>query len=38
MTARAFDTALVDDGETLVGPWRTPKQMLAAQVYWEQKE
>jgi hypothetical protein len=33
MTAKAFDTTIVDDGETLIGPWRTPKQMLASQVY-----
>jgi hypothetical protein len=33
MTLKAFDTAIVDDGETLVGPWRAPRQMLAAQVY-----
>jgi hypothetical protein len=33
MILRAFDTAIVDDGEALVGPWRTPQQMLAAQVY-----
>src|SRR5215472_1814486 len=32
MTARAFDT-LIGDGQTLVGPWRAPQQMLAAQVY-----
>jgi hypothetical protein len=30
---RAFDTAIVDDGEALVGPWRMPQQMLATQVY-----
>jgi hypothetical protein len=33
MALRAFDTAIVDNGETLVGPWRAPQQMLAAQVY-----
>ena len=33
MTARAFDTLIGDDGQTLVGPWRAPQQMLAAQVY-----
>lgn len=33
MVAKAFDTPIVDDGEALVGPWRTPQQMLAAQVY-----
>ena len=33
MVARAFDTVIVDDGEALIGPWRAPQQMLAAQVY-----
>jgi hypothetical protein len=33
MILKAFDTAIVDDGEALVGPWRTPQQMLATQVY-----
>jgi hypothetical protein len=33
MSPKAFDTAIIDDGETLAGPWRAPKQMLAAQVY-----
>jgi len=33
MILRAFDTAIVDDGEALVGPWRMPQQMLATQVY-----
>ncbi len=33
MSPKAFDTAIVDDGTTLAGPWRAPKQMLAAQVY-----
>ena len=33
MAARAFDTPITDDGVSLVGPWRAPKQMLAAQVY-----
>ncbi len=33
MVLKAFDTAIIDDGETLVGPWRAPQQMLAAQVY-----
>jgi len=33
MIAKAFDTAIVEDGETLAGPWRAPKQMLAAQAY-----
>ncbi len=33
MVAKAFDTPIIDDGEALVGPWRAPQQMLAAQVY-----
>ena len=33
MTQKAFDTAIVDDGETLAGPWRAPQQMLATQIY-----
>jgi hypothetical protein len=33
MTLDAFDTPIVDDGLILVGPWRKPHQMLAAQVY-----
>jgi acyl dehydratase len=33
MSPKAFDTAIIDDGETLTGPWRAPRQMLAAQVY-----
>ncbi len=33
MSLKAFDTAIVDDGELLIGPWRSPRQMLAAQVY-----
>ena len=33
MAARAFDTLIADDGQSLVGPWRAPQQMLAAQVY-----
>ena len=33
MVLRAFDTAIGDDGEALVGPWRTPQQMLATQEY-----
>jgi hypothetical protein len=32
MTA-AFDTPIEDDGTTLSGPFRTPRQMLAAQEY-----
>ena len=33
MALKAFDTAIVDDGHSLLGPWRRPHQMLAAQVY-----
>jgi hypothetical protein len=33
MTEKAFDAAIVDDGEMLTGPWRAPQQMLATQVY-----
>jgi hypothetical protein len=33
MARKAFDTEIVEDGETLRGPWRAPQQMLAAQVY-----
>jgi hypothetical protein len=33
MVLKAFDTAIVDAGETFVGPWRRPHQMLASQVY-----
>ncbi|HXD13890.1 MAG TPA: hypothetical protein VNU65_06905 [Xanthobacteraceae bacterium] len=33
MIMKAFDTAIVDEGELLIGPWRSPRQMLAAQVY-----
>ncbi len=33
MVAKAFDTPIIDDGEALIGPWRGPQQMLAAQVY-----
>lgn len=33
MTVDAFDTEIEDRGDTLVGPWRAPKQMLAAQTY-----
>ncbi len=29
MVAKAFDTPIIDDGEALIGPWRTPQQMLA---------
>jgi hypothetical protein len=30
---KAFETEIADDGATLTGPWRAPRQMLAAQVY-----
>jgi hypothetical protein len=30
---KAFATAIVDDGQSLTGPWRKPQQMLASQVY-----
>jgi hypothetical protein len=33
LSRKAFDTEIVEDGETLRGPWRAPQQMLAAQVY-----
>lgn len=33
MTAKAFDTAIEDDGARLVGPYRQPLQMLAEQEY-----
>jgi acyl dehydratase len=33
MAARAFDTPITDDGQSLVGPRRSPQQMLATQVY-----
>jgi hypothetical protein len=33
VTARAFDTPIANDGQSLVGPWRAPQQMLATQVY-----
>ena len=29
----AFDTPITRDGETLTGPWRSPRQMLAEQEY-----
>jgi len=29
----AFDTPITRDGDTLVGPWRAPRQMLAEQEY-----
>jgi len=33
MTEPAFRTELLEDGNLLLGPWRSPKQMLHAQVY-----
>jgi len=33
VTADAFSTEIEDSGDTLAGPWREPRQMLAAQVY-----
>jgi hypothetical protein len=33
MTCKTFDTPINDAGDALVGPWRTPQQMLAAQEY-----
>src|SRR3954469_14185554 len=33
MTEPAFRTELAESGDLLVGPWRSPKQMLHAQVY-----
>ena len=33
MTEPAFRTELLESGNLLVGPWRSPKQMLHAQVY-----
>ena len=33
MTEAAFRTEIVERGNLLVGPWRSPKQMLHAQVY-----
>lgn len=33
MTAEPFDTEIEDTGAELAGPWREPKQMLAAQEY-----
>jgi hypothetical protein len=35
MTWKTFDTAITEAAEALVGPWRTPQQMLAAQQYDE---
>jgi len=33
MPRTAFETEIVDDGVSLIGPWRSPRQMLAEQVY-----
>ncbi len=33
MLRRAFETEILDDGDNLIGPWRSPRQMLADQVY-----
>ncbi|MGO9423379.1 hypothetical protein [Roseiarcus sp.] len=33
MLRRAFETEILDDGVNLIGPWRSPRQMLAEQVY-----
>ena len=33
MAANAFDTEITETTETLVGPWRQPRQMLQAQTY-----
>src|ERR1700712_121082 len=33
MTSAAFTTEILENGDVLVGPWRSPKQMLKAQVY-----
>ena len=33
MEMRAFDTAIEETPERLIGPWRSPHQMLHAQVY-----
>src|SRR4051794_36242182 len=33
MTSTAFDTEISENGNLLTGPWRSPRQMLHAQVY-----
>ena len=33
MEAQAFETAITETSDALVGPWRQPRQMLQAQVY-----
>jgi hypothetical protein len=29
MLRKAFETEIIDDGANLIGPWRSPAQMLA---------
>ena len=33
MGSKAFETAITETSDSLVGPWRRPHQMLNAQVY-----
>jgi hypothetical protein len=33
MNWKTFDTPITETGDALIGPWRTPVQMLAAQEY-----
>ncbi len=33
MPRKIFETEITDDGASLTGPWRAPRQMLAEQVY-----
>ena len=33
MVRKAFETEIIDEGSNLIGPWRSPRQMLAEQVY-----
>jgi len=33
MSRKAFETEIAENDGVLIGPWRRPKQMLAAQVY-----
>lgn len=33
MLRKSFETEIAEDGASLIGPWRGPKQMLAEQVY-----
>ena len=35
MNWKTFNTPITETGDALVGPWRTPMQMLTAQVYDE---